>query len=152
MNALYSAVATVLFVLALLFGGALVLLVVTAPASADPVSVEWTNTAGEGVPEATHALLCAGTACSLAQTACAPGARCETAHDLPPGEYADAYLMISAPAEGWSWSLPVPGPLVVEPAEPSGGTCQHDADGNGVVTTADFSSFLSEMWNGCGGD
>lgn len=119
-------------------------------ARADPVTVTWTNTADASYPPATVALVCVGQACSMAAADCAPGATCETLHDLPPGDYPSAYLMAAAPAEGLSWSVPVPGPLVVEELEPTGGVCRHDADGNGVVTTADFPSFYQELTRGCG--
>jgi len=118
-------------------------------AAADPVTVAWTNTADETYPPATQAMLCVGQFCSMAPTNCAPGATCETEHNLPPGEYAEAYLMVSAPPFGFAWSVPVPGVLVVESQNP-GGVCQHDSNGDGVVSTADFGTFWGEFRNGCG--
>lgn len=117
-------------------------------ARADPVTVTWTNTADASYPPATKALLCVGQFCSIAPTFCAPGATCETEHNLPPGEY-QADLMVSSPELDFAWSVPVPGPLVVEDLSP-GGVCQHDSNGDGSTTTADFWDFLDEFRNGCG--
>jgi len=128
---------------------ALVLAFAARFAAADPVTITWTNTADESYPPATKALLCVGQFCSMASTLCAPGATCETEHNLPPGEYSDALLMVSAPELDFAWSIPVPGPLVVEALNP-GGVCQHDSNGDGVVSTADFGSFFLEFRNGCG--
>lgn len=128
---------------------AVVLALCARYAAADPVTVTWTNTADEGFPPATRALLCVGQFCSMADTMCAPGATCETTHNLAPGTYEGAELMVSAPQFGLAWSVPVPGAVVIPAANPTGGVCQHDADGNGVVTTADFGSFWNEFRNGC---
>jgi hypothetical protein len=119
-------------------------------ARADPVIVTWTNTANASFPPATKALLCVGEFCSMASTLCAPGATCETEHNLPPGEYTDAYLMASSPEFGFAWSVPVPGTLAVEAQNPTGGVCQHDSNGDGVVSTVDFGSFFREFRSGCG--
>ena len=119
-------------------------------AAADPVTITWTNTADETFPPATKALLCVGQFCSIAETNCPPGATCETTHNLAPGTYSDAQLMVSSPQFDYAWSIPVPGEVVVEPLNPDGGQCVHDSNGDGAVTTADFGSFFYEFRNGCG--
>ena len=134
---------------AVLFLVAIVMAFAARLAAADPVTVPWVNTAPPGMTPATKALLCVGQFCSLQTTYCQPGERCETEHNLPPGEYDDAYLMISAPEAGYTWSVPIEGTLVVDPVS-QGGTCQHDSNGDGVVSTADFGTFWSEFRNGCG--
>lgn len=128
----------------------IVFLFLFGTSKADPVSITWFNQADIIYPPVTKALLCVNEFCSMDSLICMPQETCTSFHNLPPGTWPEAELMVSAREFGYVWSPPVmsPTPLVVEPLTVDG-VCFHDSNGDGTVSTADFGTFFSEFRHGC---
>lgn len=127
-------------------GAAILLYLATCArsAGANPEPVRFRNPGAEHAYDAVEVMAPGLPAPVLLPVACAPGATCSAVVGLPPGNYPGLQIR----ARSGDRVSPLSNALDRVVAVPV--PCTFDADGNGVLTAADFATFLhhyeSQRW------